>query len=92
MCAFLCLQFFCFHPFFVPTSLTFDVRLFGFACSFLSLLSLVFIVVCSMIPVLMYRALHGVEVGIRRIILMILSRIRFSSVYSLFVGFLVSPV
>ena len=84
---------FSFHPFFVPTSLTFDVRLFGFVCSRLSMSSLFFIVVCSMsmIPVSMYRASRGVEVGTRRIILMILSRIRFSSVFSLFVGFLVSP-
>ena len=84
---------FCFHPFFVPTSLTFDVRLLGFVCSLLSILSLFFIVVCSMsmIPVSIYRASRGVEVGTRRIFLMILSRIRFSSVFSLFVGFLVSP-
>ena len=53
----------------------------------------VFMVVCpmSMIPVSMYRASRGVEVGTRRILFIILSRIRFCSVFSFFVGFLVSP-
>ena len=38
----------------------------------------------SMIPVSMYRASRGVEVGTRRILFIILSRIRFCSVFFVF--------